>query len=389
MRSYASAMHAGEAPIGERLREHARDRPRVAALVAGDRTLDYATLAAEVARLAAAMAASGLGPGTVVGLVLRDEVEHLLATLALLECGALQVSLPSREPAAARERLARRVAATTVARRSRRRCARPACVGLRYADLGERTRRATARRADPDAPALALTGSGTTGEPKLIVFSGRDLARQAARTFDFTGQRALRPAHVEYNNSKRIRLYTLWQGGTCVLANGSTDTVGAQCARHGVTRLELSSMHAANLVAASEREGPLPPSVQVRVGGSRMPWSMRRAFLERVSPHLYVSYGTTETSVVAVAGPDEHDAREVGRAAGARTSRCRSSTTRARRSRRARSARSACAWPAWRAATSTIPRRPPGRSATAGSCRAIASRSTRTGSSSCTGAATT
>jgi len=312
MRSYASAMHAGEAPIGERLREHARDRPGVAAIVAGDRTLDYATLATEVARLAAAMAANGLVPGTVVGLVLRDEIEHLLATLALLECGALQISLPSREPADTRERLARRVAATAVLV-DRDDDAPAGLRRLRYADL-RGGRAGIARSADPEAPVLALTGSGTTGEPKLIVYSGRDLARQAARTFDFTGQRALRPAHVEFNNSKRIRLYTIWQGGTCVLANGSTDAIPALCERHGVTRLELSSLHAANLVAASGRQGPLPPALQVRVGGSRLPWSLRRAFLERVSRNLHVSYGTTETSVVSIAGPDEHDAREsVGR----------------------------------------------------------------------------
>jgi acyl-coenzyme A synthetase/AMP-(fatty) acid ligase len=312
MRSYTSAAHGGDATTGERLREHARDRPGVAAIVSGDRTLDYATLATEVARLAAAMAANGLGPGTVVGLVLRDEVEHLLATLALLECGAMQISLPSREPAAARERLARRVGATTVLV-DRDEDAPPGLRPLCFADL-HGGRAGVARNDDAEAPAVALTGSGTSGEPKLIVYSGRDLARQAARTFDFTGQRVLRPAHVEFNNSKRIRLYALWQGGTSVLANGSTEAVGALCARHGVTRLELSSMHAANLVAASARDGPLPPAVHVRVGGSRLPWPLRRAFLERVSPHLHVSYGTTETSVVAVAGPDEHDAREaVGR----------------------------------------------------------------------------
>jgi hypothetical protein len=40
----------------------------------------------------------------------------------------------------------------------------------------------------------------------------------------------LRPAHVEYNNSKRMRLYTLWQGGTCILADGATDAPALLCA---------------------------------------------------------------------------------------------------------------------------------------------------------------
>jgi hypothetical protein len=66
----------------------------------------------------------------------------------------------------------------------------------------------------------------------------------------------LRPAHVEYNNSKRMRLYTLWQGGTCILADGATDAPTLLCARHAVTWLELSPLHGASLLAATRRARP-------------------------------------------------------------------------------------------------------------------------------------
>ena len=120
----------------------------------------------------------------------------------------------------------------------------------------------------------------------------------------------LRPAHVEYNNSKRMRLYTLWQGGTCVFADGTAESLHGQCARHRVTWLELSPLHGADLLAASRVEGMLPAYTAVRVGGARVPIALRRAIMSAASPRLFVSYGTTETSLVAIADPTMHDARE-------------------------------------------------------------------------------
>lgn len=308
---YACDARDRDAPTRERLRAHARDRGRTAALVAGDRTIDYAELAAEVDRLAAALAFRGVGPGETVAIALRDEVEHLLATLALLVSGALQVALPSRESAESRARLAARAGAT-VALVDGDLAAPPGLRRLAFADLRGGAG-AQPAPADADAPALLLTGSGTTGEAKLVAFSDRDLARHASRAFDHVGERTLRPAHVEFNNSKRLRLYALWQGGTTLFVDGSAAPLARQCERLAATRLELGVAHATNLVADAAA-GPLPPALDVRVGGSRMPWTLRRRFLERVSPNLHVSYGTTETSVVSLALPGEHDAREsVGR----------------------------------------------------------------------------
>jgi acyl-CoA synthetase (AMP-forming)/AMP-acid ligase II len=44
--------------------------------------------------------------------------------------------------------------------------------------------------------------------------------------------------------------------------------------------------------------GRLPAGTRVRIGGARVPIALRRAILADVTPRLYVSYGTTETSFV-------------------------------------------------------------------------------------------
>jgi len=297
----------------ERLLQHAHRIADVAAIVTPDSTLTYGALVVEVRALAFALRSRGIGPGAIVALTARNEVDHLLATLALLDLGAPQVAIASHDPPALRERLARRIGVTLVL------ADRPddAVAGLDRIDLGAALASARAQRGgerlprvDALATAVYLTGSGTTGEPKVLGFSQHDLALQAGNHIKFAGERVLRPAHVEYNNSKRMRLFTLWQGGTCVLADDAAGSLHARCARHRVTLLELSPLHAADLLVASRVEGRLPAATALRVGGARVPFALRRALLSEVSPRLSVSYGTTETSFAAIAGPAMHDERE-------------------------------------------------------------------------------
>jgi acyl-CoA synthetase (AMP-forming)/AMP-acid ligase II len=305
----------------ERLREHAGRIADVPAIVTPDVTLTYGALAGEVRALAGALRSRGIGPGGVVALTARGEIDHLLATLALFELGTPQLALASHDPSALRERLARRIGATLVL------ADRPddAVAGLERLDLGAALASARAHprggplpAVDERATAIYLTGSGTTGEPKILGFSQHQLALQAGNHINFAGERVLRPAHVEYNNSKRMRLFTLWQGGTCVLADGCAESLHVQCARRRVTLLEVPPVYAADLVTRSRTEGRLPDCTAVRVGGARVPFALRRALLAEVSARLYVSYGTTETSFAAIADPAMHDEREtVGPAAAA------------------------------------------------------------------------
>lgn len=306
-------MTGAPATFHERLLLHASRIPDTPALVTRDASIPYGALASDVHALASALRSRGVARGSVVALTARREIDHVLAALALMELGVAQVGLPSRDPVEMRARLARRVGVTAVL------ADRPddAVAGLDWIDLGGalasarvRPRREALPRADPTAPTLVFTGSGTTGEPKIIVYSQHDLALHAEGHIDFTGERVLRAAHVEYNNSKRMRLYTLWQGGTCLLADGSRESLRRQCEILRATWLELSPIHGADLLSACRAEGPLPAHTSVRVGGARVPIALRRAIMAEASPRLHVSYGTTETSIVALAFPSMHDGRE-------------------------------------------------------------------------------
>lgn len=237
----------------------------------------------------------GVGPASVVGLELADEVEHLIASLALIGVGARHVTRPTHDPSDAKEALSERVRATHL---------------LTVDGVEQRD------DVPPEAPGseglVYLKTSGTTGDMNVIAFTATQLAQQAQRHPEYASERLLRLASIEHNNSKRHRLYCAIMGGANVFRPVGEFDVADFCARHRVTCLDISRMHASDLAA----QGGLGrfDGVKLRTGGSAIPIDVRRAIEDRVTPLLYVRYATTESGAISMAGPGEHDEMEsVGR----------------------------------------------------------------------------
>jgi acyl-CoA synthetase (AMP-forming)/AMP-acid ligase II len=312
-----AAMRSTMPTFHERLAQHARDRASWPACVAPGRTMTYGELLHATEALAEEFRARGIEDGAAVALTVRGEIDHLVASLALLLLGVAQLGLASHDPPVMRERFARRVGTTHVVGD----LPGDAVAGLPWIDLAgamaasrDRPAARPLREVDPHAPAIFITGSGTTGEPKILRFSQHEIALQSTNYGRQHGERALRAAHVEHNAGKRNRLYALWEGRTCILAegDGALREVGL---RLRASAIEAPPLHIAGLVVACRRDGAIP-GVAVRSGGTMVPWALRRDVLEFVTPRLFVAYGTTEAGIVSVAGPGLHDERElVGRLA--------------------------------------------------------------------------
>ena len=278
--------------ILERLRELARLRTDHAALCDARGESSYAELLGRVEAACAQLRRLGIGPGAVVGLTLDDEAEHLVATLALLAAGARQVVLATHDPAPVREQLAGRVGVTH----------RLSAAGLSGPAAGDE---ATGHR--PGSGTLVLKTSGTTGLANLIVFDEAQIELQAARHADYRDERLLRMASIEHNNSKRHRLYCVWAGGTNVFRPANTEVIDFALA-HGVTCLDISRVHAADLAARTGAQRLA--GIKLRTGGSAVPIDVRRAILRQVTPQLCVRYAATECGAIAMALPGEHDEHE-------------------------------------------------------------------------------
>ncbi|WP_055049359.1 class I adenylate-forming enzyme family protein [Devosia sp. A16] len=271
-------------------------RGNTTAVVSEAGQFDYAELLGRVERYLARLAQQGVGAGAIVGVEIADEVEHLIASLALIAAGAHHITLATHDPPAVRSELAGRVGVTHVVGQG-----------------AEVTRRNAVFAAEGEGEGgVYLKTSGTTGGMNIIAFTAAQLAAQALRHPEYSTERLLRLASIEHNNSKRHRLYCMLMGGTNVFRPPGDFDEAAFCARHRVTCLDISRMHASNL-AAQDRPGRFE-GTKLRTGGSAIPIDVRRAVEQRVTPLLYVRYASTESGAIAMAGPGEHDeAESVGR----------------------------------------------------------------------------
>lgn len=285
----------------EHFLRHAELAPSSEAISADGISISYFELVQRVERQAASLAGAGVGPGATVGIAIADEIEHLVACLALLRAGAWQVALASHDTEAERGSIAARVHATHV--------------------LSDRPEFAVSGAALVDWPpqplgdplgalrgGILLRTSGTTGGMNIVPLTDSELAIQSARNTEYSGGRLFRPASIEHNNSKRHRLYCAYMGGTNVLRRAGSFDVADYCRRHRVTTLDLALMQAADLAATTE-PGAFP-DIDIRVSGSAVPIDTRRRIEERLTRRLYVRYGSTETGTISSSIPGRHDETE-------------------------------------------------------------------------------
>ena len=162
------------------LAEHVlRNRyPGREALVCGEERLTRDELAARVARSAGALRSLGVQPGETVLFVMRDTPEFAAAWLGAIHAGAIAVALNTKLAPIDYQHVLADSAAKLALVDDAFAEAR-AAFGARAISLAawqaraRNAKEASPWNAEPDAPALCLYSSGTTGRPKGIVHAHR------------------------------------------------------------------------------------------------------------------------------------------------------------------------------------------------------------------------
>ncbi|MEX0852846.1 MAG: class I adenylate-forming enzyme family protein [Bauldia sp.] len=292
------------------LRTIFRDCPDRVAAIADGRLVSFAELDANATSLASQLGEEGLAAGDAVGITIKDEYLHFVASLALMRLGCVQITLASHDPADYRELTARRTRTVAV-------LAENAAQGLPAVptiipefSASAESRRAPVRSSPPldDAVCMYLTSSGTTGRAKIIPITYQQLYRQS-RDYQLPAAPEVlyRPTPIDYNNSKRHRLYNLAWGGTNVFADARPLDTFEICQRYGVTRLSLSPLQASTLTrTAVDCRRRLPGQVQVRLGGAIASRRLRLEIMADLTPNLHVTYATSDFGSIATAGPSQH-----------------------------------------------------------------------------------
>lgn len=172
------------ATVPEGVAAWAVDRPDAVAVSSDGTDVTYRELDRAADRVAAALRARGVGPGTRVGVCLPRSAELVVVLLGVLKAGAAYVPMDPEHPADRLRHIAADADLTAIV------AADPIPAGrdtptLRPADLldgGGTT--AVPQRAGPDDPAYVIYTSGSTGRPKGVVVPHRNVVSLLAATRD-------------------------------------------------------------------------------------------------------------------------------------------------------------------------------------------------------------
>ncbi|MEV4534049.1 non-ribosomal peptide synthetase [Asanoa sp. NPDC049518] len=311
----AEALAAGEAPgqpwrsVVDRFVRVATEHPDRPALVHEGITLPFGELAARSAAVAAGLAERGVGPGSVVGLLLPRGIDLVVGLLGTLRAGAAYLPL---DPALPADRLAfmcdqagPALLLSDAAHRHRVRarrvvtvetCARPAEPGTGAAAIR------------PGDAAYAIYTSGSTGEPKAVQVTHGSLTA----LLDALGRLAERsPARVSWNASPSFdasvqQWLRLCRGDTVVMVGDAVRADPAALAAlvdaEVLDELDITPSHLVTLLDHLALERPL----RLLIGGEAIPpglWSRLAALRAAGRLDPINLYGPTECTVDATSTP--------------------------------------------------------------------------------------
>lgn len=287
----------------ERMVDAGPDREAVRA---GGLSLTYRELDEGANRLARALRARGVGPGSLVGLCLERSPEMIVSLLAILKAGGAYLPLDPAYPVRRLERLLEIGGPRLVLTRRRHLAQLPCGVdALCVEDAGESgaEERVEGRGGSSDL-AYVLFTSGSTGEPKGVMIEQRSVLRLVCpATFAEFGpeESVLQLVPLAFDVSALEIWGALLNGARLVLTPPgllSARDLGELIEREGVTAICISTGHLSRLVEAGmPGMGGLR---QIMTGGEAASVPHSRRLLELIpGVRLLNCYGPTEAATVA------------------------------------------------------------------------------------------
>ncbi|MGD0274026.1 MAG: amino acid adenylation domain-containing protein [Gaiellaceae bacterium] len=304
----------GEVPLVEEMErslpaivaDRAAEHPNAVAVEDGERILTYAELDAAGAAVASALLAAGVGPGTPVAVCLPRSWEAVVAFLGILRAGAAYVPISPAHP----ERRQRRIVELAGARIALSGPEHDAGLPREIVRLDVAKLVATPASPSPELPpggdrlAYVLFTSGSTGEPKGVEVTHRNLVhllRSSADLIPRASDTVLHVDRLEFDMSGHELWGALLNGARLVVAPWERPdplAIGRLIAERGVTFVNISIGLLHELVHANVPE--LGRLRVISVGGDVFSPAVART-LRKHHPHVRVinGYGPTEATIVA------------------------------------------------------------------------------------------
>jgi len=299
--------------VVEPILARARAAPDAPAVLTDQGTLSYAELERAVSWTASAFLREGIEAGDTVGIAVADQLQFVISSLALALVGAGQIAVHRSDPTPLRRELERRLRlAGTVGADADSGVPK---IAPPPADLAELRRLPASSVAPCRAGELAFLikrSSGTTAAaPRLGVLTfAMAIPWLESRPFerpDVPSKRFLSFIHVGFVTAFSNAWRCLASGRCLALAGGIHEADGMVefIRRHGVNHVAGSPVHAAQLLRLAQDGTLLFPGLDAfRLSTSLVSDALRREVIERITPNLFVYYGSTEASAICHATPE-------------------------------------------------------------------------------------
>ncbi|UUV32776.1 amino acid adenylation domain-containing protein [Amycolatopsis roodepoortensis] len=274
-----------------------RETPDAEAVVCRDRSLTYAELDRRANRLANTLIDAGVKPQDPVAVLLRRDVDLVVALFGVVKAGAVHVPMDPDYPADRLAYMLDDIAPAAVVSTSD-------VNGLPVIDPASLSTEDT----DPgvslcaDAIVYVLYTSGTTGKPKGVAVPHRGVPSLIALQEDIVGigaaERYLHFASTSFDVAFWQFMLPLLSGGTSVIAPEEVRTSGddllAYAAEHRITGLNLLP----SFLSAMPDDATVDPDVFFVVGAERLDPELARRWGNRRA--LFNAYGPTEVTINSV-----------------------------------------------------------------------------------------
>jgi acyl-coenzyme A synthetase/AMP-(fatty) acid ligase len=313
--------------LADILDRHANERPEHPAIEFGERIVSYRELTNMVSEFASVLHAAGVRRQDIVCVMLPNFAEHIALLFALAKLGAIHFALDPRMTAEEQRRaLSGLVVKLLVAPLGTK-----PLDGLPMLSLRQIIGDAERFRGGAIPPAkeesfdeanifTVVTSSGTTGSHRRIPMSHGQIAAWNAAHAHYTGltssDRYLSVVHLNFIAGSRRCILMLRLGATVVINREELgDRFFAQIAEKRVTCTFLTPGHLGSLIEQVRDEKPAMPDVKLLISTSRLTPEQSSLARQRLTPHLYESYGINEAGLIAVATPEDRDSHpnSVGR----------------------------------------------------------------------------
>lgn len=303
--------------IADSLTSISRSRPTHPAIIAGERTITYRELENLVRRTAGYLKSQGADRGVIVGVAMKDTVDHIITLMALAGLGAIVLPIDCRWSQGEKERVVDYFAPgllllepeapwnsqDTLVRN-----------GPEWADGVANMAPATEYAQGPGLPFLLSLSSGTTGMPKGPVLTHDQFIRRFWAHWINIGLNAnslfVAATPLYFGGGRTFVLSQLFSGGTvCLFPPPYTpEELVEEINVRQATAVFLVPTLLRRLLGHAPAAGCLMPTLQLLLSsGSPLHQDERRAIREKVTPNFYELYATTEGGGVSLLTPKDQN----------------------------------------------------------------------------------